>query len=93
MLRDRLWEDLCSSVLEFDGPWLSMGDYNAVVSNEEVSRGANLTHYRCGKFTNWIFNQGFMDVGFSRARFTWSQGLNNSSFKGARLDRGLCNVE
>lgn len=32
MLRDRLWEEHCSSLLDFDGPWLSIGDYSTVVS-------------------------------------------------------------
>lgn len=93
MLRDKLWDELCSSFFNFDGPWFSVGDYIAVVSSKEVSPGGNLAHYRCGKFLDWIFKQGLMDISFSGSKFTWFCGLNSNTFQGTRLDQGLCNVE
>lgn len=93
MLRDKLWEDLSSSNFNLGGPWLFIGDYNAVVSGDKVSSSGSLAHYRCGKFQDWIFRHGLIDLGFTGPIYTWFRGLNSSTFKGARLDRGLCSVD
>lgn len=36
MLRDKLWEDLSNVKLHLEGPWMSISDYNAVISGNEV---------------------------------------------------------
>ncbi|XP_019157735.1 PREDICTED: uncharacterized protein LOC109154388 [Ipomoea nil] len=60
ILRRQLFTDLSQEGLNFEGPWLSIGDYNSVFEGPQV---------------------------------TWTRGLSSSSFKAARLDRALCNVE
>ena len=37
-------------------------------------------------FGDWIFNQGLIDLGFTRPKFTWTRGQFSETFKGARLD-------
>ena len=38
-------------------------------------------------------NNGFIDIGFSRHKFTCIRGNNESTQKCAKLDRALCNAE
>ncbi|XVF74117.1 hypothetical protein PTKIN_Ptkin13bG0034500 [Pterospermum kingtungense] len=91
-LRKKLLNDLDFGVLGIMGPCLVVGDFNAVLSVEEVSSGS-LASNRCAGFQDWIFDNGLLDMGFVGSRFTWSRGLSSSTLKAARLDRALCNVE
>ena len=91
-LKNKLWSELRQHCLHIEGPWLSVGDYNAVIAEEEVSGTGPLANHRSASFTEWIFDQGFLDMGYSGPNFTWTRGLTSLTFKGARLDRALCNV-
>ena len=56
-LRRKLWEALDITSLGTEGPWLSAGDYNSVMSVDEVSLP---THYNCHRnasFNDWVFDQ------------------------------------
>lgn len=64
-----------------------------MISSEKVSSGGSLAHYRCGKFLDWIFKQRLMDLGFLGSKFTWFRDLSSSTFKRARLNSWLCNVD
>lgn len=92
-LRKHLWNTLNNQKLDLEGPWLAAGDFNAVVSPTEVSEGSNFSQQRCAGFTEWIFNQGLVDLGYFGSRFTWRRGNQKDKFKGARLDRALCNLD
>ncbi|XP_019170571.1 PREDICTED: uncharacterized protein LOC109166142 [Ipomoea nil] len=92
-LRRHLFEDLSQEGLNFHGPWLIAGDYNSVLSVDEVSGSTNFSSSRCAGFRNWIFEEGLINVGFEGPQFTWCRGLSLTSFKAARLDRALCNSE
>ncbi|XP_019157557.1 PREDICTED: uncharacterized protein LOC109154147 [Ipomoea nil] len=48
---------------------------------------------RCAGFVDWIHKEGLLDFGYSRSKYTWVRGQNHSTFKGARLDRALCNMD
>ncbi|XP_073051225.1 uncharacterized protein [Primulina eburnea] len=92
-LRKRLWQDLTKEKLNLDGPWLSIGDYNSVSSEQEVTSNGRLANIRSAGLTEWMFNQGLVDLGYIGSRFTWVRGLSTNTFKGARLDRGVCTIE
>ena len=68
-----------------------MGYFNAIVSTEERSSTSNLDSGRCSAFTFWISQHQLIDLGFSGPWFTWTRGISIDTFKGARLDRALCN--
>ncbi|XP_075515886.1 uncharacterized protein LOC142550694 [Primulina tabacum] len=93
ILRKILWQDLTVENLNIEGPWCSVGDYNSVISDDEVSSRKRSAHHRNTDFSNWIFNQAMIDMGFEGAKFTWRRGLTPANYKGARLDRGVCNLE
>ncbi|XP_075481174.1 uncharacterized protein LOC142521884 [Primulina tabacum] len=92
-LRKRLWQDLTKEKLNFAGPWLSIRDYNSVSSEQEVTPNGSLASIRIAGLTEWMFNQGLVDLGYIGSRFTWVRGLSTNTFKGARLDRGVCTID
>ncbi|XP_031120956.1 uncharacterized protein LOC116024196 [Ipomoea triloba] len=63
-LRKNLWNSLDMHDLQIRGPWLVAGDFNAVISPEEVSEPRNFSHSRSTGFRDWIFNQNLIDLGF-----------------------------
>lgn len=92
-LRKFLWQDFDTESLNIEGPLMVCGDFNFVVSTVEVSSPVSWNSHRSSGFQNWIFKQGLLDMGFYGPKFTWTRGIHASTFKGARLDRVLCNVE
>ncbi|XP_019168344.1 PREDICTED: uncharacterized protein LOC109164047 [Ipomoea nil] len=92
-LRKRLFAELTHHNCDINDPWLMAGDFNAVLSQEETSNTNNFSLSRCAGFRDWIFQEGLLDLGYTGTRFTWMRGTNSDSFKGARLDRVLCNVD
>lgn len=87
-LRKKLWNELTHDNLIRDTLWVSIGDYNAVVMDAKTS---SVTGRQCSDFTDWIFQEGLMDLGFSRPSYTWTRGLTEGTFHEARLDRALAN--
>lgn len=92
-LQKFLWQDLNAESLNIEGPLMICGDFNSVVSVDEVSSLASWNSHKSSGFQEWIFEQGLLDMGFCRSKFTWTRGIHELTFKGARLDRALCNVE
>ncbi|XP_038688766.1 uncharacterized protein LOC119987931 [Tripterygium wilfordii] len=90
-LRKLLWMDLNSEIKDNLDPWMVVGDFNSVVSLEEVSSQAQFNFNRCKGFRDWIFDNGLIDMGFVGSILTWSRGSHGQLFKGARLDRAMCN--
>ncbi|XP_031105322.1 uncharacterized protein LOC116010180 [Ipomoea triloba] len=69
------------------------GDFNSVTSMEEVNNSESFSLSRCSDFNSWLFREGLVDLGYTGAKFTWMRGVNTSTFRGARLDRALSNVQ
>lgn len=69
------------------GHWLSIGDYNSVITDDGVSSKGVLAHHRSVGFSDWLFNQGLIDMGLGGFKFTWIRGLSCAAFRRARLDR------
>lgn len=92
-LRRRLFAELSQYNTRGQDPWLVTGDFNSVVSQDEVSNPESFSLNRCVEFNEWIFRESLMDLGFTGPKFTWARGQHTSTFKGARLDRVLGNVE
>lgn len=93
MLRNRLWLDLTIEKLNIAGPWLSIGDYNSVIADHEASSTRGVSHSRSAGPIDWFFNEGLIDLRYMGSKFTWLRGLSSTTFKGARLDRGVCTID
>lgn len=92
-LRKHLWKALNLRNLQIEGPFLAAGDFNAVLGPNAVSDCNNFSQQRCAGFAEWIFYNGLIDLGYSGPRFTWRRGAHAASYKGARLDRALSNMD
>ncbi|XP_019160870.1 PREDICTED: uncharacterized protein LOC109157416 [Ipomoea nil] len=92
-LRRRLFADLSGQFFEPQGPWLTVGDFNSITNRSEVNGSESFTLSRCSAFNSWIFREGLVDLGYSGSIYTWMRGIDTPSFKGARLDCALCNIE
>ncbi|XP_075669777.1 uncharacterized protein LOC142639497 [Castanea sativa] len=67
-----LWHNLSLVNATHNLPWIILGDFNEVLSGEEKLGGRLVTAYRARLFKDCINECGFMDMGFSGPRFTWS---------------------
>lgn len=92
-LRKKLWNDLSKDKLDLNTEWMVLGDFNSVVSIDEVSNPRTFDHRRCIGMKDWIRREGLVDPGFTGPLFTWMRGKHQDTFKGARLDRVLCSTE
>ncbi|XP_075498049.1 uncharacterized protein LOC142536533 [Primulina tabacum] len=72
-LRKKLWQDLDIEKLNIQGPWCSIRDYNSVITKDEVASRMKTTNHRSGDFTEWIFNQKMIDMGYEGATHTWTR--------------------
>ena len=86
------WENLMACLESYPGPWMCMGDFNYVISKDEVSGGRK----SCSSTTNYLkelmFEFGAIDLGFSGSKFTWVKGRWGNASINSRLDRGIANM-
>ena len=92
-LRRFLWEDLNQTSTPHAAPWIIVGDFNSVTCMELVSNDRILDQQRCSTFTTWNFDNRLIDLRAMGPKFTWNRGKSSSTFKGASLDRVLCNTD
>lgn len=92
-LRKYLWSDLDQASLNIEGVWIMIEDFNAVLHADELSNPRNRSSFRSIAFHDWMFHQGLIDMGYVGTKFTRTRGNSDLNFKGARLDRALCNLE
>lgn len=92
-LRKNLFSNLSSNIFRSHPCWLVCADFNSVTSMDEVSNLECHNTTRSADLRDWIFREGLIDLDFEGSKFTWMRGVNTESFKAARLDRALCNVE
>lgn len=63
-----------------------MGEFNCVLQGVVRSSGSGVSE--C--FANWVLQQGLIDLGFTRQKFTWNHGGSLSTRHLGSLDRGFC---
>ena len=74
-------------------PWLCIGDYNEILSNSEKLGGQLRPARQMDRFREIVDLCQFRDLGYTRARYTWSRHFENGDSVWARLDRALANEE
>ncbi|KAJ8452652.1 hypothetical protein Cgig2_004988 [Carnegiea gigantea] len=91
--REVLWNEVQQFGAAVQQPWLPASDFNETVNLKKRNHEGVKMLRRCGKFKNWIENNGLIDLGFSGHKFTWVKGNTEATQKCTRLDRALCNAE
>ena len=74
-------------------PWLSMGDYNEILSLDERSGDGLGSMRRMQDFGDVIYRCGFIDLGFHGLPFTWENRRDSTALIQKHLDRAVANVQ
>jgi len=85
-LRCSLWDELASLSSWWVLPWCIGGDFNVIRFPVERSSDVCLNTAMM-EFSDFIFEQGLMDLPLARGSFTWSNNQENPTW--SRLDRFL----
>lgn len=89
--RYQFWEDLDRIRNSFDGAWMVIGDFNAVLSSEDKVGGKLVASSSYGGFKKMINDNGLIDLGFEGYAFTWNNRRGGLANIQERLDRGFSN--
>jgi len=87
------WDLLCTLKRKFQSLWLCAGDFNELVRGEEKLGVSRRSHNQMQLFYEAINVCGFVDLGYSGSRFTWSRHYNSGHSIWERLDRALCTTD
>lgn len=86
------WYDLSCRGNDFAGPWLCLGDFNAIMHQNDKWGGRPVgSSSISGLMNRFLWQIGMIDLGFSGNPFTWSNGREGRGLIMERLDRGLAN--
>ncbi|KAK1309278.1 hypothetical protein QJS10_CPA09g00767 [Acorus calamus] len=88
--RATLWEELSSIRAQWGVPVTFMGDFNVLRRAEERNRGGEVSPAMV-QFSDWIEEEGLIDLPISNHAYTWSNMREEPSL--ARLDRILVDDE
>ena len=78
---------------KFQSPWLCSGDFNELVRGDENFEGNRRSHNQMQLFREAIDACGFVDLGYTSSRFTWSKHYNSGHSIWERLGRALCTID
>lgn len=91
VLRSSLWGYLKTLGNLIAIPWLLVGDWNQVISQEDKLGGRPVTSSLTSSLWSVISDCGLVDVGFSGCKFTWSNLRLGPGCIRERLDQAWCN--
>jgi hypothetical protein len=72
------------------GPWLVVGDFNMILSDEDKSN-SNVDRAMMGRFRRWKDDLALLELPLIGRRFTWSNGHACPTL--VRLDRMFCTAD
>nr|XP_016448972.1 PREDICTED: uncharacterized protein LOC107774043 [Nicotiana tabacum] len=85
--RKAMWEELEQLHNELHGPWIVMGDYNAIQSFEDMYNGNPVMEAETRYFSDFLENTRMTELKTVGREFTWT---NNHVY--SRIDRALVNA-
>ncbi|XP_039690616.1 uncharacterized protein [Medicago truncatula] len=91
--RRQLWADLTYLQGCFQGPWLYMGDFNAILGAHEKRGRRPPPPLSCEDFLNWTNANILNHLPTLGTFYTWTNGRFGDENVALRLDRAVCNEE
>ncbi|XP_019236447.1 PREDICTED: uncharacterized protein LOC109216720 [Nicotiana attenuata] len=85
--RLKLWSKMRQIHSIQQGPWLAMGDYNAVLHPQDRQYGTEVQEMKIKNFKEYMRDTGMNELQYVGRSYTWT---NNHTY--SRIDRGLVNV-
>ena len=89
-IRKNLWNDLIDVAHNIDMPWLVIGDFNEVLSQNEKWGGNAVKPHRIAMFSSTMDSCNLLDLGFNGPKFTWTNKRKRNPIY-ERLDRAFGN--
>ena len=89
-LSEPFWEELGAIRGLWENPWCVGGDFNEILSPNEISRGSRMSN-TMRWFSDVLNDLGLRDLPLQGGHYTWQGGINGSSM--SRLDRFLISPE
>ncbi|KAK1369554.1 hypothetical protein POM88_035646 [Heracleum sosnowskyi] len=88
--RHYTWELLKKLRIVYSGPWLVMGDFNEILSQEDKEGGGVKSDSQIEAFCNYLEVCAIKSVDYKGNHFTWIRITTNGTIK-ERLDWALAN--
>lgn len=70
--RRPLWDNLLDFSLQFQLPWLVLGDLNNVLNTVDKQNGVDVTPYEIRDFEDFCFASGVSNLPYTDSHFTWT---------------------
>ena len=86
-----LWNNLIKIAELHDMPWVLAGDFNEPLTEENKFRGRVVSVNRLLLFKDCLDKCNMIDIGFSGARFTWTNRREFQALIQERIDRVFVN--
>ena len=90
--RENVWERLLRMNANRNGPWLLLGDFNEITSNEEKKGGRRRTDASFLPFRNMLASCGMIDFPFLGNPLSWA-GRTRAGRVQCRIDRAVGNED
>jgi hypothetical protein len=90
--RSLFWSKLIDLGNSFSGPWLLLGDFNAILLTAEKCGGRSFGSSSHLDFVDFVQSNALVDLVFVGNKFTWSNHRSGIANIRKRLDRGLANL-
>jgi hypothetical protein len=88
-----VWELLEHLKSYTPSPWLCLGDFNEITSQEEKVGGAVRNERQMQLFRNVLETCNLHDLGYRGAKYTWTNCRYGGGFIKERIDRVVANTE
>ncbi|KAK6163327.1 hypothetical protein DH2020_000191 [Rehmannia glutinosa] len=85
------WNQFTSLSNDLSTPWLLLGDFNEVLSQDEFMGPGLRSNWQIDLFRQSLHSLNLHDLGFKGPKFTWHRLMNSPHTQRARLDRVVCN--
>ncbi|XP_023878054.1 uncharacterized protein LOC111990509 [Quercus suber] len=86
-----LWSNIEKVGQLHDLPWLMIGDFNEILSEEDKFGGNHINLNRALEFKECLDSCNFVDLGFAGPKYTWTNKRQISDLILERLDRCFAN--
>ncbi|XP_042969188.1 uncharacterized protein LOC122301898 [Carya illinoinensis] len=88
----QLWKDL-EEEAQMNLPWMILGDFNVIRTNDERRGGAARPMIAMEEFNSWISGCGLLEISSQGNRLTWCNGQEGLAKCWAWLDREFINTQ
>ncbi|XP_019429404.1 PREDICTED: uncharacterized protein LOC109337009 [Lupinus angustifolius] len=90
--RKLLWKDIAQLSQGLSGPWITIGDFNNVLSTKDRCGGARVQLHEYEDLENMMQIVGLFEADMHGPHFTWSNKHTTEGIIYSRIDRAICNV-